>query len=318
MLSAINSVKFTSANNYKRTYANTSQSAVNAQPSFCASAPRKLTLIGAALLAVMPSLTHVAEGAASKAGKAKGLLQLMPDAAAKVAKKAVVKEVGPMKCKPDGFKHPENALERRLIPIRESLRIKLNQWGKAQREKEFMGNMGMLPEAEEALAQMVAAAERDGIDLKVESGYQRSYRCGDDDGIMYVRETEVLVNSGNEVTINDLDIFRGSDESKWVFGDFEENIPAHAERFGFEPTCMEPGCDGKTLSYNPDRNLKSLILNHGKTAKISMKDGETAVTIPTKDGCTSTYYFTDKSNFATHVDEGRKWEHKCHTIELDD
>lgn len=52
MISAVNSVKFASENNYKRTYRNTSQNAVNAQPSFCARTPRAASgLLGLVLLA---------------------------------------------------------------------------------------------------------------------------------------------------------------------------------------------------------------------------------------------------------------------------
>lgn len=307
MLSAVNSVKFASANNYKRTYTNTNQNinqnAVGYQQSFGARPARVLPLIGAALLAIIPHFATAAEKGAERAGKA-----------ATTVAKAAKKPSGPMKCKPDGFKHPENALERRLIPIPESLRIKLSEWGKAQEKKEFMGKWGILPVPAKALEEMVAAARRDGVVLEVESGYQRYYRCGEDDGVKYIREIDSGVDSGSAVTISDINEFRGNEESKWLLGYFEEDMPRHAERFGFEQTCgFDDGCAGKTFQYNPDRNLKSLIERHGKTAKISKTGGETAVTIPTKDGCTSTYYFGDRDNFATHVDEGHKWKHKCHT-----
>lgn len=102
MISAINSTRFASANNYKRTYTNTNQNNQNVvgyQQSFGMTKSTKATsillgLVMAAIEAISPAQIARAEvdqaaAIAAKAGKkAKGLVQLMPDAVASATEEA--------------------------------------------------------------------------------------------------------------------------------------------------------------------------------------------------------------------------------------
>ncbi len=127
MISAVNSARFASANNYKRTYTNTNQNinqnGVGYQQSFGAAKATKATsiLLGlaiAAIEAISPAqiakaaVDDAAAIAAKKAGKPKGIMQLMPD-----AKKAE-------KCRIN--LNPVSKLEEKLIPIPTSLRAKVD------------------------------------------------------------------------------------------------------------------------------------------------------------------------------------------------
>lgn len=85
MLSAVNSTRFASANNYKRTYTNTNQNAVGYQQSFRAKQPSKFAV---AVLSVFTSLMGAFSPAnfARAEGKAGSCMGTVADYAAQLAK----------------------------------------------------------------------------------------------------------------------------------------------------------------------------------------------------------------------------------------
>lgn len=321
MISAVNSTRFASANNYKRTYTNTNQntnqSAIGYQQSFGMKTPsRALTLVGTALLAIMPHFANAAGKAAPKAESgAKGLMQLMSGKVASGTKDAVALAAGKA-CSTN--LNPTNKLEQGLTLIPNSLRADIGEKFESYlATHEFLSGWGIKTEALNAFKGLAKAAGDEGIEIKAKSGYARSGCHSPYRGV----DTTEKMHTGNEIDIEYLDA-QPSRFRTWLFGNPKTGEKGNAAKHGFESVCKkeEKNCPASVIRYNSDRNqstllrklkgkkivsadpsLEGLVLDFGKAGAIKHEDSITVITLPNAEGCWTTTTFEDGNVMAVNV-----------------